>query len=492
MDGDAPEPIEVELVANEPRPGRAARWRRDEPPPDAESSPDADERPGGARAERMRLVVVAAVAAVLSLALGWMIGRATSGPSEAVADDQASNRTTSTTVPAPFETLPIVGEEIDGADFEEPAEEAPTSTGRVESGPTTTAVSEPTVAPIAVDERLVGVPVRLVGVELGGVLVEADLAAGTLTDHRADERVTTDGTALVVGPDWVVSSSNGRSRVFRADGTAAPVDLGDSWQVYHVPGTDLFWRVPLTGPTEDGLVLSLVDLAGEPVGPELTLPLNAWPGLVDPANGGVIVSTTSRTYSVHPDGVDYLGLGSIIGITEQLLVTYDCDESFVCSLFVTDRATGERRPVPPDPDLDEEYQWGAPFGWGAGSSPTVSPDGRWATVIGSSWRSTVTGIVELDTGRFVELAQNSFPPTVSWSPDGRFAFALDDQVVVAYDVTTGDRFPVFTDTVQWVQLAARPLLIGSPGLGAEGATLLRVGPGTTRGTSGVAEESIEG
>ena len=83
-----------------------------------------------------------------------------------------------------------------------------------------------------------------------------------------------------------------------------------------------------SGGSRDGLVLTLVDLAGDGVGPELALPLNAWPGLVDPANGGVIVSTVSRSYSVHPDGVDYLGVGAIIGITEQLLVTYDCDESF--------------------------------------------------------------------------------------------------------------------------------------------------------------------
>ena len=438
-------------------------------------------------------MVVAAVAGVLALALGWMVGRATSGPSEAVADE--TSRSTTTTVAAPFETLPIVGEEIDGADFEEPGASAPTSTRTRETGPTATEAIGPTVAPIAVDERLAGVPVRLVGVELGGVLVEADLAAGTLTAYRTEAPVTTDGTALVVGPDWIVSSFNGRSRVFRSDGTTTPVDLGDSWQVLNLPGTDLFWRVPLSGPTADGLVLTLVDLAGEGVGPELALPLNAWPGLVDPANGGVIVSTVSRSYSVHPDGVDYLGVGAIIGITEQLLVTYDCDETFTCSLFVTDRTTGERRAVPPDPDLAEEYQWSAPFGWGAGSSPTVSPDGRWATVIGSSWRSTVTGIVELDTGRFVELAQNSYPPTVTWSPDGRFAFALDDQVVVAYDVASGDRFPVFTDPVQWTQLAARPLLIDSPEPGADGGTLLRVVPGTTRHTttwSAAAEEAIEG
>lgn len=437
--------------------------------------------------------MAAAVAAVLALALGWMLGRATTGGPDVVADDGPdAGRVTTTTAATPFATLPIVGEEIEGADFDEPAVE---ERSRSEVASTTTEPTGPTVEPVAVDERLAGVPVRLVGVELGGVLVEVDLASGLLTDFRA-RPVIGEGTPLVVGPDWVLLSSGGPSRVIRSDGTETPLALGDGWQILHLPGTELFWRTPSTGPIGDEFVLTLVDLDGEPVGPELELPVNTWPFLVDPATGGVVVGNAPRHYVVTPDGVEYLGIGTIIGLTDAVLVTFDCDEAFVCALRRIDRSSGEIAVVPSDPDRPEPYRWDSLVGWGGSGASTVSPDGRWVAVIGSSWRSALAGIVELGSGRFVELARDSYPPTVAWSADSRWAFALDDGEVIAYDTVTGERFPAFTDTVRWTQLGVRPLVppTDEPEPGAEGATLLRVGPGTTRDgeMSGVAEETVEG
>jgi hypothetical protein len=495
MDGDGPEPIEVELVAHEPRSDRSGRWHRQpEPNGPVEPAPESEQRPARPGSDRTRLVLVAAVAAALALVLGWMIGRTTTSETDVAADDApGATRVTTTTVGIPFETLPIVGEEIGGADFDEPAADEPAASERSDAGPTTTEEVGPTVESIGVDERLAGVPVRLVGVELGGILVEADLATGTLTDYRAD-RVNDDGSPLVIGPDWVISSSFGRTLTIRSDGTTAPIDLGDSWQVLHLPDTELFWRVPSGGPLDEGLVLTMVGLDGERVGPELELPFNTWPMMVDPASGGVVVGNVSRNYTVTPDGVEYLGVGAIIGITDDVLVTYDCDEALACSLFRTDRATGSIAAVPPDADLDEPYQWGSASGWGGTDQRSVSPDGRWVAVVGSSWRTSVAGIVELETGRFVELTRLSSPPAVAWSPDSRWAFTLDDQVVTAYDTVTGDRFPVFTDVVRWVRLGARPLVPATDARdhGSEGATLLRVVPGATRNASGFAEEPVEG
>jgi hypothetical protein len=487
VDGDAPGPIEVELIAHEPRSDRSGRWRREPEPADpadpADPAPDTDQQSTRPRSDQTHLVLVAAVATVLALVLGWVIGRATAGESDAVADGAPDvTRVTATTAATAVATLPIVGEEIDGADFDEPAAEQQVESGQSEAGPATTEVVGPTVQPITIDEQLAGVPVRLVGVELGGELVEADLATGTLTDFRVD-RIVGDGRPLVIGADWVVASSTtGNSRIIRSDGTESPIDLGDSWQVLHLPGTELFWRIPRGEPEDGSLVLTLVDLDGEPVGPELDLPLNTWPMLVDPASGGLVVGNVSRNYTVTPDCVEYLGLGSIIGISTDVLVTYDCDAALVCSLFRTDRATGTTTAIPADPDLDEPYQWGSTVGWGSTDPGSLSPDGRWVTVIGSSWRNSVAGIVELETGRFVELSRLSSPPAVVWSPDGRWVFSLDD-VVTAYDTITGDRFPVFNDAVQWTQLGVRPLVpIESPDVGAEGATLL----------SASAEEPVEG
>ena len=428
-------------------------------------------------------MAVVAVAAVLALVLGWVIGRATAGESDVVADDVPdATDVTTTTLATADATLPIVGEEIDGADFDEPAAKEPVEADGTVAGPVTTEVVGPITEPIEIDERLAGVPVRLVGVELGGHLVEVDLASGTLTDFRVN-RLVSDGNPLVIGPDWVATTSNGGVRLIRSDGTDTTVDVGgDYWRLLQVPDTELFWRSSLGDWSTPGGTLDLVDLEGEPVGPTIELPLNAWPYLVDPASGGVVILAAGRSYAVTPDSVEQIATGEIIGMNDEVVVTYDCDAVLVCSLYRTDRATGEAVAIPPDPGLDEPYQWGSMAGWGGAATGTLSPDGGWVAVIGSSWRASVAGIVDLETGRFVELTQLSAPPTVAWSPDSRWAFTLDDQVVTAYDAITGDRFPVFTSAVQWIQLGARPLVVESPDVGSEGATLL----------SAVPEEPVEG
>lgn len=471
VDGDAPEPIEVELTSHEPRPPGGRRRREplaSEPTDDEPAGDTPSTRPASARAHQL---VTAGVVGVLALALGLVVGRSTS--SDTSADDAPAAPTT--TVPEPFETLPIVGEEIGGAEFDVPEE---ASTSRPSS--TTTEPDRPTTAPVGIDERVRGVPVRLVGVELGGDLVEADLASGIRTDFGV-RRLVSDGSPLVVGPDWVAASANGRARVIRSDGTDTSVDvLGDWWSLLHVPGTGLFWRVSYDGLGGGPGALELVDLDGEPVGPTIELPVNAYPYLVDPASGGVVVTAAGRQYVVTPDAVEPLATGEIVGLSDELVVAYDCDDALSCSLYRTDRTTGARTPIPDDPDLAEPYQWVSMASWGGGRADTLSPDGRWVAVIGQSWRSSVAGIVELETGRFVELSPLDAQPTVAWSPDGRWAFTLDAQVVTAYDTISGERFPVFTDRVGWIQLADRPVAVPEPA--ANGPTLLSASP----------EESIEG
>lgn len=482
VDGDGSEPIEIELTAHEPRPGGRGRRRRDRDAAEPIVAPVApvDSQVEGERLppDRTRLVVVAAVTAVVALALGWMLGR-TTAPDIAADDAAVTTRAgTVTTIPESLATLPIVGDEIDGAEFGEPEREEPPGPLAPRADPPTIEPTiepaGPTSEPIAVDERLAGVPVRLVGVELGGVLVEVDLATATLTDFHAD-RIVSDGSALVIGTDWVATARNGRAAVIRSDGTESPIDdAGDFWGLLHVPGTDLFWKTAHGGAPGDVGEVELIDLAGEPVGPKIELPVNGWPYLVDPATGGVVIGAAGRQYVVTPDSVEPLATGEVVGITPDIVVTYECGDALECSLFRVDRGTGVRTAVRADPDLDEPYQWGTMAGWGGSRSDAVSPDGRWIGVVGMSWRSSVAGIVELDTGRFVELTQLRSPPTVAWSPDSRFAFHLDDQVVTAYDTVTGDRFPVFTDAVRWMQLGARPLTTPEPG--SEGGTLLSAAP----------------
>ena len=482
VDGDPPEPIEVELTAHAPRAGRGRRRDLSPPPaplPDdgAPSDPPAGTAGSPAvRGDRTRLAVVASAAGVLALVLGWMLGRATTGGPDTAGEEAAGSRraTTTTTVDAPTATLPLVGEEIDGADFEPPASPP------VRVGPTTTEPIAPSTEPIAVDPRLADVAVRLVGVELDGTLVEVDVEAATFTSYSGTQ-ILADGSPFIVGPDWVVGGWNGQNRLVRSDGTAVTVSLGDPWTLLHVPGTDLFWRTAygIGGPNG---TLDLVDLTGERVGPSIDLPPNTWPFVVDPASGGVVVSAAGRYYVVTPDTVEQLATGEIVGMSAEIIVSYDCDAALVCALHRIDRADGGSAPIPSDPDVDPAYTWQTIVGWGGGRTAAVSPDGRWVSVVGSSWSSSVVGIIELASGRFVQLAPLASPPVVVWSPDGRFAFTLDGQRVMAYDTDTGETFPAFTGVASWMQLGVRPPDPPRDRAAPSGATLLSVS----------AEEAVEG
>jgi hypothetical protein len=269
------------------------------------------------------------------------------------------------------------------------------------------------------------------------------------------------------------------TRVIWSDGSETTVDVGEPWRPLNVPGTDLFWRTPFDDPPDDGYVLTLVDITGEPVGPRITLPINTWPYLIDPASGGVIVANVSRSYAITPDGPEYLGVGEILGITDDQIVLYDCDEQLVCSLHRTDRATGEVTIVPPDPEIASSIRWSSTAGWGGAIASSISADGRWIAVVGNSWRSSVAGIIDLETGRFVELSRESYPPTVVFSPDSRYAFTVDNQVLVAFDTVTGERFEVFDDSTQWLAVGVRPVV---PTTDPDGAPP----------TSAPAEEAVEG
>lgn len=467
---DGVEPIEVELVSHDEQPSRRRRaggaadpWSSrsgfsaggPDPgsPAETAAEPGDDPDPSFLATDRGRLVTTAVVVGVVALLLGWMLGRSAGDDDLATAvEDEV------TTTVERRSQVSIVGDAVEPPDFEDEAVEdgarpQPTRTeGTVRT--TTVVPDEATVEPIAVDPRLLGIPVRLVGVEAGGALVEVDLATGMLIDHHIG-RVSVDNSGLIVGPDWVVLGGGGSTaRVAWSDGSESRITLGDAWRPLHVPGTETFWRTPNNGPGPDGMVLSLVDLAGEEVGPTIELPPQAWPSSVDPGTGGLVVSGYGRSYAFTPEGVEYLGVGNVVAIVADTVVLFDCDEMYECGLHRVDRATGERTPVPLDPlfvgeaPLVPAYYYGMP---GA-----VSPDGRWVSVMGSGWDRNVAGITELETGRFVEFGDTDWPPSVSWSPDGRYAFSIGNLTVTVYDTVTDELFPVFTDSVRWSRVGVRP------------------------------------
>lgn len=466
---DGADPIEVELTSHEERPTRRG-WRRraDQPHEWSPERPAALDEDGASvrdgedtgpehsalATERGRLVTTGVVVGVVALLLGWMLGRSGDGDDVATAVDDSATTTT-----APRSTLPIVGDSVAPPDFEieeEPAAQPVTTrpTGTIRA--TTVEAPEPTVEPIGVDPRLLGVPIRLVGVDAGSSLVEVDLATGTLTDYHVG-RISMDNSGLIVGPEWVVFGGGGAAaRVVWSDGSESRLTLGDAWRPLHVAGTETFWRSPQNGPGRDGFELELVDIDGEALGVTIELPVQSWPQMVDPLTGGLTVSGGySRSYVFTPDGVEYLGIGMLNAITADAVIVYDCDEQFVCGLHRIDRATGERTPIPLDPALAGDVQLQPSFYFG--DSASMSPDGRWMSVVASGWSSSVAGLVDIETGRFVEFGGFEWPPSIGWSPDGRYAFAVNSLSVTVFDTVADEIFPVFTDAVRWTRVGVRPV-----------------------------------
>jgi hypothetical protein len=455
---DGGERIEIELTSHEERPtGRRRdpeRWARasdDDDRPDGETSGDG---PVG----RRRQVAMGVMVGVIALLLGWLLGRS-SAPADVAAP--AREATTSTAVEV------VVGDTIAAVDVDEflsegdasgdqPVEDRP-FTPIVERGATTTTGSRrPTTIPIAVDERLLGTPLRLVGVEYSAALVEVDLERGTITDFGVRPPVF-DGSGLVAGDDWVMATgvTSPTARVVRTDGTESVFELGESWAVLPVPGTNMVWSA--AGSPDAAMVFRRTDLSqGVEVPGEIEVPFGSWPVAVDPATGGLIVQVAGRLFSLGLDGVERIGTGELIAASRDQLIVRDCDDLLVCALWTIDRSTGDASQVTVDDPATGAWQ--PLFGWSVPTGTEFSPDGRHVVLQRSSWRTSELGVLDLASGEFVSLTRDTFPPAVVWTPDSRHLLYLDgDGQLRAREVATGDDFPVFTEVQRWNGAAARPV-----------------------------------
>ena len=435
-DRPEPEPIEIELTSN----------IEDHDVDDLIVTSSTDGAPSAAARDQRRVFAVATVVGVLALLLGWLIGRSTG------ADEVATSPiTTPATIEAVAETL-MPGETLPSP-----------STTRPRRTTTTTTLAPPTIETIEIDPRLEGVELRLVGSEQSRVLVELDLAEHTLT--RQNTGRSFESQAMIVGQDWIalMSQGGGTTTLIRDGEGSQRLDLGEPWQLLWQEGTDLFWRPDLEHESFNGPSLyEQVDIAGEPTGVTLELPVDAWVQRTDPL-GGLIVEVTGKSYSIGESGVSLIGNGQLIALSADIAVLRDCDELLRCGLFVIDRQTGAVRALELDSELtpiESISSWGPP-----GQGRAISPDGTMVAVMLPSTTGPLLGLVDLWSGAVVELGAPWWSPTVVWSPDGRFAFFLDGEPefggpgmrrLSAYDRESGEVFPVVAEPLVWDSLAARP------------------------------------
>ncbi len=444
---ERPEPqrIEIELTTNAEIQDRT-RHRPDQPPAQSDEvvvRSDEVDPTGWLGSDRGRLVVTATVVGLMALALGWSLGRV--GES----GDVATSSVTAPESTAPGTTVVLVGESL-------PPPQITTTIPKPRPSTTTSTLPDPVSTAIEVDPRLAGVDLTLIGIANGNRVVELDLAAQTRLE-RSLSLFGGDPSGLIVGDDWLLvgNPATGKSLVVHADGQSEPVDVGDPWQPLWIPGTDRFWRVSDDQPWDQPMTYVEVDLAGEPTGTTIELPAGSWPILVD-HDGGLVVLTVGKNYVISESSVDLIGPGDLLALSGDFSVTRDCDAQLRCGLLVTDRRTGTTRTVQPDPSLGSSPMLQAVYGWGANRSSTLSPDGNMCVVIVPSNNTTRIGLIDLRTGDFVELSSSFYLPSVAWSPDGRFAFFLDEASLRAFDRETQDVFDVVDEPQMWTAFAQRP------------------------------------
>ena len=312
-----------------------------------------------------------------------------------------------------------------------------------------------------------GIELTLIGFEQQHVLAELDLARHTVIRRDFGPSSSNPGS-MTVGADWVVVSGDMASTVVHDDGSFEPVDLGESWELLLRAGTDRFWRPRESNGWGPETLFEQVDLTGRPTGAAIELPANSRPSGSDPA-GGLVVEAAGDLYSVDESSVSHLGSGDLIGISNDVTVTWDCDEQLRCGLYVTDRLSGDVRRV--DVDMAGGGLIESLNNWTESSSRTISPDGSLCAVMQVSEDELGLTLIDLASGATYDLGARSFLPVVAYSPDDRFVFLLanvdsesnggwgwgwgGEGDLFAYDRQTGDLFPVLSEPVEWHAISTR-------------------------------------
>lgn len=462
MDERPGEPIEIELTSNPvasdrphaPIGGRLPFGRRSvtalDAPADAGSGSTVATEPWWTT-ERGRLASVALAAGLVSLVLGLVVGRATGSADDATAGSPTSATSTTTTTTAPEQggdgVVPL------------PRPRFPTTT-------TTRAPIESAVGQVELDPRLTGVPITVVATGADGVVRRLDLSTGRVVSNGRADRAGEQGDVRLidVGPDWAMTwdYSGSAAMVDYDDGRQDRTTFADPWSLFAGPASGTFWSTEFGLDPSSPTVFSLVDLAGEELGPTIEIPAGLWNVRPDP-DGGLVVAVDGRNYSYTLDETDartvarrYLGAGSVLGLSADVAVLRDCDADLECSMFVVDRATGAERVVPLEQGLANTFNQSGNFGFGVGCVDTLSPDGRLLAVPRQTRSFVELSVIDLVAGTVVVdgIRVNSDP---EWSPDSALLFVLDvASRLQAVDVATGEMFQVSPGSARWTDFAIRP------------------------------------
>jgi hypothetical protein len=291
---------------------------------------------GGGRSRRVPAVAVVALAALV--VAGLVLGGGDDDPTSAPPQDRASSTT---------------------------LERASTSTTRPRSSTTSSTSTTAVLGPILPQAT-------------GGALVIPDQSSRWWTwldldsgmRREVDVRLGVDDAYSAVPVRGGLVLPRGGNAAFMPLPEGEPVDLGPADQVVSAGLPDSVWLLRSGSgsglPGESGTVARLVGLDGSiratVAVPQLSYAFGA-------TAEGLIFSAGGRAYLAGPDGVEQLGVGEVLSVTDPYVALLTCDEEVRCAPELLDTRTGQRRSLP-----------AIPYPYPYGVSVLIAPDGRVAVI----------------------------------------------------------------------------------------------------------------
>ncbi len=437
-----PQRVEIELTSHEPsaRRSRMAGMGHEQARGGAE--PEAVSATGSSvtpEAERHRLLLGGSlIVVVVVLIAGVIVGRLGDAQSSGTDGEAVASETRA---PTPARSAPVERGEIPPAVDTPVAPSPPT----VRTDPSEVGESGRNGDSDVVVERRIDVhpAVSAVGVEVvaltsRGEAVRIDTATGAIVS--VDVAGAQFGPPTVfAGDGWIlVPSSDGvrGSTVLFDDGTRSSIDTGFAWTLLTTGEGDTFWRGDVSpgGALPDRLVEMAID--GSRTGSEIDL-RGFIPRMLDPL-GGVVVDAPGGSYVLTAESATRLTSGRALAVGRQRQLVHECDELLDCGYFVVERATGERRALTLDPELEElptfELTAGREF-----QSPWNGPEDA-VLILGRSPAGSGTQsywLLDLVDGGYTEIGETGDVPTARWSDD-QSLFWLDRGRLRWFDRATGE------------------------------------------------------
>lgn len=289
-------------------------------------------------------------------------------------------------------------------------------------------------------------------------LIAINLARGTITTTVLSTEVTGNPYMwFLVGPhDAIIRSEVGSEPGYIIpDGAPArrlPGAVAGDGPLLPGPAPGQAWRYSWIG---DAPSMTLVTLAGHPVGPTIALapPHHPAPGMPAPdGQGGVLLlGNAGEVYDAGPGRrVQVDGQVIAIGPTRWLMIS--CRDETRCRNVVYDPRSGAQRMLPGPTLADGTYTW-PPVG-------VISPDGSAAAIVDAGTVPPTIRLIDLRTGAdsriAVPFSYYAANQSMAWSPDSQWLFLADNGRLLAVNAGTGRATGLGIRLPEITQVAVRP------------------------------------